>query len=127
MHAAFCVGRIERIPAMMEGAADSDVRARIIALIDRCPSGSYMYSLTPDGPDIEADLPVGIAVTEEERGLAGSLWVTGGIPLMRSDGEPFETRNRVTLCRCGQSSVKPLCDGTHRKIGFRENAKEAAA
>ena len=127
MHAAFCVGRIERIPAMMEGAADSDVRARIIALIDRCPSGSYMYSLTPDGPDVEADLPVGIAVTEEERGLAGSLWVTGDIPVKRSDGEPFETRNRVTLCRCGQSSVKPLCDGTHRKIDFRESPTEPAA
>ena len=111
---------------MMEGAADSDVRARIIGLIDRCPSGSYMYSLTPEGADIEADLPVGIAVTEEERSLAGSLWVTGGIPLQRSDGKPFETRNRMTLCRCGHSEMKPLCDGTHRKIEFREQAEASA-
>jgi CDGSH-type Zn-finger protein len=120
MHAAFCVGRVERIPAMLRGAADSDVRARVIALIDRCPSGSYTYSLTEDGPDVEADLPVAIAVTEEEGSLAGALWVTGGIPVTRSDGEPFETRNRVTLCRCGHSGNKPLCDGTHREIDFRE-------
>jgi CDGSH-type Zn-finger protein len=120
MHAAFCVGRVERIPAMLKGADDSDVRARVIALIDRCPSGSYTYSLEEDGPDIEADLPEAIAVTEEERSLAGPLWVTGGVPVRRSDGQPFETRNRVTLCRCGQSAMKPLCDGTHRKIEFRE-------
>ena len=124
MHAAFCVGRIERIPAMLQGAEDSDVRARVIALIDRCPSGSYTYSLEEDGPDIEADLPVAIAVTEEERSLAGALWVTGGVPVTRSDGQPFETRNRVTLCRCGHSANKPLCDGTHRQIDFREEVAD---
>jgi CDGSH-type Zn-finger protein len=120
MHAAFCVGRLERIPAMLERAEDSDVRAAVIAMIERCPSGSYTYSLTEDSPDVEADYPVQIAVTEEERGIAGSLWVTGGIPVVRSDGKPFETRNRVTLCRCGRSGNKPLCDGTHREIEFRE-------
>jgi len=26
----------------------------------------------------------------------------------------------VTLCRCGHSKIKPLCDGTHRDIAFRE-------
>jgi CDGSH-type Zn-finger protein len=130
MHAAFCVGRRERIPAMMSRVDDSDVRAQIIAMIERCPSGSYLYALEPDGPDIEADYPVQVAVTEEEGELAGPLWVTGEIPIQRSDREPFETRNRVTLCRCGGSSIKPLCDGTHRKTRFRDEsvatAKESA-
>jgi CDGSH-type Zn-finger protein/uncharacterized Fe-S cluster protein YjdI len=127
MHAAFCVGRLKRIPEMMEGVDDSDVRAQIIGMIERCPSGSYMYSLAPEGADVEPDYPVGIAVTAEEGELAGSLWVTGGIPVARSDGRPFETRNRVTLCRCGHSQMKPLCDGTHREIDFREQSETAAA
>jgi len=47
------------------------------------------------------------------------LWASGAIPVERSDGEPFEARHRVTLCRCGGSANKPLCDGTHKEIGFR--------
>lgn len=120
MHAAFCVGRQRKIPAMLPDTTDSDVRAQVIAMIDRCPSGSYTYALEPDGADIEPDLPVAVAVTTEEDGLAGALWITGGIPVERADDQPFETRNRVTLCRCGHSKIKPLCDGTHREIQFRE-------
>jgi CDGSH-type Zn-finger protein len=127
MHAAFCVGRLKRIPELMEGVDDSDVRAQIIGMMERCPSGSYMYALTPGGEDVEPDYPVGIAVTAEEGELAGPLWITGGIPVVRSDGEPFETRNRMTLCRCGHSRAKPLCDGTHREIDFRERSEAAAA
>jgi CDGSH-type Zn-finger protein len=32
----------------------------------------------------------------------------------------------ITLCRCGQSSNKPFCDGTHNRCGF-ESAVEARA
>jgi CDGSH-type Zn-finger protein/uncharacterized Fe-S cluster protein YjdI len=127
MHAAFCVGRLKRIPGMMEGVDDSDVRAAIIGMMERCPSGSYMYALTPGGEDVEPDYPLGIAVTAEEGELAGPLWVTGGIPVLRSDGQPFETRLRMTLCRCGHSQAKPLCDGTHREIDFRERSETAEA
>jgi CDGSH-type Zn-finger protein len=34
-------------------------------------------------------------------------------------------KTTITLCRCGGSSRKPFCDGTHSKIGFR-GAEEAA-
>ncbi|MBW6473899.1 MAG: CDGSH iron-sulfur domain-containing protein [Anaerolineaceae bacterium] len=34
----------------------------------------------------------------------------------QSTGEIIETRNRVTLCNCGRSENKPLCDGTHRNF-----------
>jgi CDGSH-type Zn-finger protein/uncharacterized Fe-S cluster protein YjdI len=127
MHAAFCVGRLMKIPEMMAGVDDSDVRAAIIGRMERCPSGSYMYALTPGGEDVEPDYPLGIAVTAEQDELAGALWVTGGIPVTRSDGQPFETRPRMTLCRCGHSKAKPLCDGTHHEIDFRDSSEAAAA
>jgi len=30
----------------------------------------------------------------------------------------------IVLCRCGQSSNKPFCDGTHRNAGFKASAAE---
>lgn len=38
--------------------------------------------------------------------------------LKNSKGETFEPQPMVALCRCGQSSNKPFCDGTHMKVGF---------
>jgi CDGSH-type Zn-finger protein len=40
MHARFCVGRLRKIPEMMEATSDSDMRAHIIGLIEHCPSGT---------------------------------------------------------------------------------------
>jgi CDGSH-type Zn-finger protein len=121
--AGFCGNRIKKIKHMAHETNDSIIRAQVIAMIERCPSGSFSYAMADDQADIEPDLPVQIAVTTEmtsEGPIAGPLWVTGYIPVERSDGEPMEIRNRVTLCRCGQSKNKPLCDGTHRAIHFQE-------
>ncbi|MFI0353269.1 ferritin-like domain-containing protein [Actinomadura sp. 9N407] len=127
IHAAFCIGRTRPIAKMLDDTGDSDVRSNIMGRIDHCPSGSYSYALERGGETIEPDLPQAISVLEEEDGLASALWVTGGVPVLRADGRPLETRNRMTLCRCGHSAGKPLCDGTHREIHFREEAAPATA
>ena len=69
------------------------------------------------------DLPKQVAVipADNDTSAAGPLWVTGNIPIRRSDGQPLETRNRMTLCRCGASKNKPFCDGSHAKINFKDN------
>jgi CDGSH-type Zn-finger protein len=41
------------------------------------------------------------------------------------NGAPYAIGRRpVALCRCGASSTKPFCDGTHKRCGF--DAAEAA-
>jgi 3-phenylpropionate/trans-cinnamate dioxygenase ferredoxin subunit len=50
----------------------------------------------------------------------GPYKVTGPIELLDPEGNPVPTRDgTVFLCRCGGSTNKPFCDGTHSKIGFQ--------
>ena len=41
--------------------------------------------------------------------------------LRRASGDACATVRGVALCRCGGSNDKPFCDGTHGKIGFRDD------
>ncbi len=117
--AGFCGTRLASIEKLAAETGDTNVRSQVIAMIERCPSGSLVYTMAAGEPEIEPDLPAQIAVTTEitaDGPIAGPLWVTGNIPIERADGQPFETRNRVTLCNCGESKNKPLCDGMHRAL-----------
>ncbi|MFF0909104.1 CDGSH iron-sulfur domain-containing protein [Microbacterium enclense] len=50
----------------------------------------------------------------------GPLLVRGAAELRTPDGqEVARTRRTVALCRCGLSTIKPFCDGTHKAAGFR--------
>lgn len=123
MDSGFCGMLNMPMAKFVAASADPQVRSLIIAMVERCPSGSLTYSMEPDETDIEPDLPQKIAVTTEitsDGPIAGPLWVMGGIPIERSDGQPVETRNRVTLCNCGHSGNKPFCDGTHRAEAERK-------
>ena len=49
----------------------------------------------------------------------GPLIVSGEVELKDSDGRVYPAKKRMALCRCGASTTKPFCDGTHSKIGFQ--------
>jgi CDGSH-type Zn-finger protein/uncharacterized Fe-S cluster protein YjdI len=49
----------------------------------------------------------------------GPLQVAGNIEIVSGTGRTLNRTTKTALCRCGQSSNKPYCDGTHRKIGFK--------
>ncbi|UGS38396.1 CDGSH iron-sulfur domain-containing protein [Capillimicrobium parvum] len=50
----------------------------------------------------------------------GPYVVEGAIDLFDHEGNPVEVPGRKAfLCRCGGSTNKPFCDGTHSKIGFQ--------
>ncbi|HEY9415965.1 MAG TPA: CDGSH iron-sulfur domain-containing protein [Pseudonocardia sp.] len=48
----------------------------------------------------------------------GPFKVSGPVTLADAEGTEYEGRKTVFLCRCGGSTKKPFCDGTHSKIGF---------
>jgi CDGSH-type Zn-finger protein len=114
-HAGFCAARGTNVWAMVEHTDDLDVRARMEAMIDRCPSGALTHRPSDHAPDDEPDLPQQIGIVDN-----GPYHVTGAVRVERSDGRPMEVRHRIALCRCGASAIKPLCDGSHTRIGFTD-------
>ena len=88
------------------------------------------------------DCRSGVVMVEEESpgkpqrrirvGRNGPYLVSGSVPLMEQvivngedgipvawrEGRRFPLQKSYILCRCGSSSKKPFCDGTHAKVGF---------
>jgi CDGSH-type Zn-finger protein len=48
----------------------------------------------------------------------GPYVVEGEFQLVDAHGNEIPAIKR-SLCRCGGSTTKPFCDGTHSKIGFQ--------
>jgi CDGSH-type Zn-finger protein len=50
----------------------------------------------------------------------GSIRVEGDFEVFDVNGKKFDLSGRtaVSFCRCGHSSDKPFCDGTHKNVDF---------
>jgi CDGSH-type Zn-finger protein len=49
----------------------------------------------------------------------GPYLLTGPVTIVDADGNTYKIfGENVALCRCGGSSAKPFCDGSHRENGF---------
>lgn len=114
-HAGFCGTRLTNIWNQVSETAESTVRLAVINQIEKCPSGAITYRLDDSGGTNEPDYPSQVAATND-----GPLWVTGEVAVTTSEGTELEKRSRMTLCRCGQSSNKPLCDGSHWEAEFKD-------
>ena len=105
-------------------ARSSDPEARRLAIREAsmCPSGRLTAWDKATGRPYEFRFEPSLGLIEDIAiGSSGGLWVRGGIPLRRENGAVYELRNRVVLCRCGQSANKPYCDGTHAAIKWRDD------
>ncbi|MEF8816929.1 MAG: CDGSH iron-sulfur domain-containing protein [Salinibacter sp.] len=110
IHAQACVDGLptvfdpERRPWIEPDQATPDA---VEAVVPQCPTGAL--HLTRNGDDPEP--------TPDENRISlfpnGPLLVHGDAELIDSDGETLLTDTRMALCRCGKSSNKPLCDGSH--------------
>jgi CDGSH-type Zn-finger protein len=104
---------------LTELSADPKARKQAVQESCDCPSGRLVACSKKTGKPIEPRLNQSIGIVQDpEAGVSGPIWVRGGIPVVSSKGSQYEARNRVTLCRCGQSRNKPFCDGTHIPIQF---------
>ena len=116
VHAAECVRGLpgvfdpDRRPWIETGGVDG---AELAEAVRRCPSGALGYRSTDPAVPDESYAEVEVRLVPN-----GPLAVRGPMRLTSPDGADLGERVRAVLCRCGGSSNKPFCDGTHRSNGF---------
>ncbi len=114
--------RIAEAPEDMPG-----VRTR--AALCRCglSSNKPFCDNSHEGAGFDDHGAIGAADAAAE-GLGGELAITpspngplllqGGVTLVTGAGRRATSTSKTALCRCGQSSNKPFCDGSHKTAGF---------
>ncbi len=108
-----------RIWSLVERAESEEERALVRREAEHCPAGRLVVWDKETETIYEPPFEPSIGIIEDPGiKVSGPIWVKGGIRIEGADGKSYEIRNRVTLCRCGQSSNKPFCDGTHASMRF---------
>lgn len=98
----------------MEGAD----KQRIVDQVMQCPSGALSYVM--DSAETMADNTEAETIVAVEAMKNGPLMVYGNLKVKDSRGNEH-TKSKVTaFCRCGASANKPFCDGSHIRVGFKD-------
>jgi CDGSH-type Zn-finger protein/uncharacterized Fe-S cluster protein YjdI len=95
---------------------DRATPAQLLELAHNCPSGAIRCTAA-DGSAVEASPRVNSVRVRENGPLAFRAALT-------IDGQ--DAGYRATLCRCGASTHKPYCDGSHGAAGFAASGEPAA-
>ena len=114
-HVEYCV---TELPAVFDRSrrpwidADAASVEEIVAICEKCPSGALSYSI--DGvPGTLPERAAAIIASAE-----GPYFVEGDIAVIDEHLPEGSAPGHCTLCRCGASRNKPLCDGKHHDVGF---------
>ena len=119
IHAGECVKRLPNVyrpkekPWIRLEEVDSDA---LIRQINACPSGALSYYINTsrmETPDKESEAPH-VTIMKD-----GPMVVRGEIRLTGVGGKEEIVKKSTAFCRCGASSNKPYCDGTHKQVDFR--------
>jgi CDGSH-type Zn-finger protein/uncharacterized Fe-S cluster protein YjdI len=112
IHSRHCVLTLPNVfQANVEGPwinPDNASVSDIVALARECPSGAITYERHDGSADEGAPLVNTVFIREN-----GPLAIHADLTI---DGE--DAGYRATLCRCGASKNKPICDGSHVDAKF---------
>jgi CDGSH-type Zn-finger protein len=78
---------------------------------EEAPTGPAPGPYTWDVPDPSGPPAIALKPNGPVR-VAGAVAVTYG-------RDPVAVGDRVSLCRCGASRCQPLCDSSHKVVGYR--------
>lgn len=118
-HAGECTQGLARVWRMGEkpwiDPDGADVE-KIIAVIEKCPSGALSYSIEGK-PSARAGEGESVMVSKN-----GPYHVSGAVSLNDPSVDTEDLPESYALCRCGASKNKPFCDGSHWDIKFSDGS-----
>ncbi|MBN8570389.1 MAG: (4Fe-4S)-binding protein [Ignavibacteria bacterium] len=103
---------------------DKSSSDKIIETVKNCPSGALSFKYngesSNEGQNLEEPKtePISNSSVRIEVTNNGPFMVTGSAVIINKDGTETIKEGKFALCRCGQSTRKPFCDGTHKSITF---------
>jgi uncharacterized Fe-S cluster protein YjdI len=115
-HSQNCVRSLPQVfddsrrPWVKVDAAGAD---EVEAAVARCPSGALRTRR------IGVALANRVEAPQIQASANGPLLVSGGVRVVDAEGSVLFEGEKAALCRCGGSSNKPFCDGTHKTNSFR--------
>jgi CDGSH-type Zn-finger protein len=125
------LGRLRRVGGTyaVDAVATGDVyaicrcaRSGSMPFCDRAEPYGCFEEEAPDGPQpapFRWDVPDPAGPPAIALKPDGPIRVAGGAPITYGD-RTLPPNDRVSICRCGASRCQPLCDGSHKVVGYRD-------
>jgi uncharacterized Fe-S cluster protein YjdI len=128
IHSTICYNKLRSVfdpvkrPWVNMQGAETD---KIIEIVDQCPTNALLYSRNKD---LEASKEsVKVEVNKEKETSTkiqimenGPAIISGNFSITDINGNSLAKADILSLCRCGNSSNMPFCDGSHNDINFKE-------
>jgi CDGSH-type Zn-finger protein len=111
-YARFCdAGERVWTEVTLEGSKHVEL---VKSIVRNCPGGRLVVTDSATGEVQELVGQRGVSFIEDPVvGVNGPIMLVGGIPVKNYSGVTYQVRSNQALCRCGRSSNKPFCDGSH--------------
>ena len=111
---------------------------KIMEVVNKCPTQALVWKNNEDLTEEERkaqrqvrtgeETPRSLSKPEEATSIRimrdGPIVVEGKFTILGSDDQELKPTTMTSFCRCGASLNMPYCDGTHRKIDFRDKTTE---
>lgn len=118
--ARFCHTERGDIWSITEQDSNAQNRKSAIHAAAQCPAGRLVM-IDKNGSILEeVSEPEILIIQDPQKGCNAAIYLKGPIVLEGADGEEYEVRNRVSLCRCGKSDNKPFCNADHVNVAFND-------
>ena len=121
IHSGICVKGLPNVfQAKRKPWIDPDAAStqQIVEQVARCPSGALTTFMNDGSGEKSLEEPISSDNVKAVVMKDGPLLVHCDLEITGPDGSTTTKEKMTAFCRCGASSNKPYCDGSHKKVGF---------